>query len=73
MRWSALILLALASCVSVDNGRPARSLDVTEFKVVGQGCGTGEQRSRVYVAVEEDDLPGPDCEVVFEFVERDFN
>jgi hypothetical protein len=46
---------------------------VTEFKVVGQGCGTGEQRSRVYVAVEEDDLPGPDCEVVFEFVERDFN
>ncbi len=48
-----------------------RSLDVTQMRVVGQGCGDAEQRKRVFIAVEEDDLPGPSCEVVFTLYDRE--
>lgn len=46
--------------------------DVTDYRVVGQGCGKGDQRSQTYIAKEESDLPGPTCEVVFELAESDF-
>jgi len=50
-----------------------RSLDVTKMHVIGQGCGeTPEQKKRIYVALEEDDLPGPLCDIVFELAERDY-
>lgn len=39
-------------------------MDVSEYRVIGQGCGVGSQKLRTYIAVEEDNLPGPTCEVV---------
>jgi hypothetical protein len=50
-----------------------RALAVTEYHVVGQGCGVGSERDRTYIAIEEDDLPGPECDIVFELVEPDYN
>lgn len=55
-----------------ESGVLARSLDITDYRLVGQGCGVDRQKTRIYVAVEEDDLPGPACEIVFELVERDY-
>lgn len=65
---------SVAGCVAIQSPDPSRLWDVTDYRVIGQGCGvTDEQRRRVYIAVEEDDLPGPDCEVVTELVEREFS
>lgn len=41
-----------------------RLVDVTEQRVIASGCGQGRQRERLYIAMEEDDLPGPTCETV---------
>ncbi len=46
-------------------------MDVSNMRVVGQGCGSPRQQGRIYIAAEEDQLPGPSCEVVFELVAQD--
>ncbi len=71
---SALVFagaMAVLALVPFSSSTP-RSLDVTSYRVVGQGCGDEHQRTRIYVAMEEDDLPGPACDIVFELVERDY-
>lgn len=44
-----------------------RAIDVTEMNVVGVGCGepASDEATRIWVAREEDELPGPTCDIVF--------
>lgn len=56
------LVVGVAGGMALEKARPQpRTVDVTDKYVIGYECGDATQRDRIYVAVEEDDLPGPLC------------
>ena len=61
------LAVGLAGGIVFEQQKPQplpRLVDATEYGVVGIGCGSDEQYAKLFFAKEEDDLPGPRCDVV---------